>query len=165
MTDFKFNANQMVKVKLTERGEKILKEQHDSLNAHLRERGGKEFGLFELKTDSNGCYRIALWQLMETFGPHVGITEPNCFDLNMVFVDGESIEDVPESTEKQPITEVIQKLRSHKEKLHRLKKDVASLIISEEYEKAKVQIEELQNLERSIKVWERSEVLIDWSEW
>lgn len=65
--------NQTVKVKLTEVGKTILKEQHDR---QIREMVGMGFNCywdFELKLDSEGYYSTQLWQLFEDFGQHIGV--------------------------------------------------------------------------------------------
>lgn len=91
MTNFKFNANHFVKVKLTDKGVGILKSKHDELNNHINSRGGKPFGEFELKIDDEGCYSCQLWQLMHDFGEHTYIGFDQPFGLDIIFVDGEEI--------------------------------------------------------------------------
>lgn len=91
MADFKFNVNQQVKVKLTEKGIKILKEKHDSLNEHIISRGGTPLGEFELRLDEDGYYRTQLWCLMHDFGKHMFIGTDNPFETDMIFVGGKEV--------------------------------------------------------------------------
>lgn len=70
----KFNVNCSVKVKLTELGEAILEERYDKLDEFIKSRNGKglEYPFLVLK-DKNGYTKFQLWDLMETFGPYVGL--------------------------------------------------------------------------------------------
>lgn len=96
MMDFKVNCNTQVKVKLTDLGVSILKEQHDELSEHVISRGGKGLGEFKLNTDVHGYYQTQLWILMSTFGHvmHMGSKLP--FYLDIILTDGEPIEEVSE---------------------------------------------------------------------
>lgn len=86
--DFQFNANKMVKVKLTEYGIQILKDRRTELNERIKERGGQGLDEYVLKTDEEGYYRTQLWILMSEFGEHIQAGSQNPFDLNMVFEKG-----------------------------------------------------------------------------
>jgi hypothetical protein len=90
--DFKVNANMRVKVKLTDFGISILKSQHDELNEHIKERGGKGFGEFKLKLDEEGYYCTQLWMLMSIFGQKMSMGIKNPFDLNIIITNGEQID-------------------------------------------------------------------------
>ena len=78
-----FNANEQVRVKLDERGEAILKRDHDALQLHLLPKYRREF---VLKLDEEGYYRCALWSLMQDFGPHMMLGTLPPFDLDIVLV-------------------------------------------------------------------------------
>jgi len=54
--DFKVNMNEWAKVKLTEYGERTLKQQHDELNERIRANGGIGLNEFELRLDDDGYY-------------------------------------------------------------------------------------------------------------
>ena len=90
--DFKVNANEMVKVKLTEYGISILKQQHEELDAFVKEQGGKGMGEFKLHLDEDGYYKTQLWMLMSNFGHvmHMGIENP--FEMDMIVTDGTPID-------------------------------------------------------------------------
>ena len=91
MTNFKFNANQIVKVKLTDFGVQILREQHEELNKNLLKHGCSSLGYFVLPLDEDGYYKCQLWYLMQKFGSHMRMGTDNPFELNMIFIDGEEI--------------------------------------------------------------------------
>ena len=63
----KFNINDTVKVKLTEHGKQIHQQQWDR---YLR-RGQIEYT--PPREDENGYSRWQMWNLMETFGPHMSL--------------------------------------------------------------------------------------------
>ncbi len=63
-----FNINHHVKVKLTDAGIRILKEQHDQMDREIQERGGKGLGIFTVTKDEQGYTRFQLWKLMNIFG-------------------------------------------------------------------------------------------------
>ena len=89
--NFKVNANSMVKVKLTDLGIAILKNQHDYLNKSIEERGGIGFGEFELKTDTDGYYHDQLWNLMNTFGHLMTLGHDVPFELDIIITEGKPI--------------------------------------------------------------------------
>ncbi len=64
------NMNQNVKVKLTQVGRDILREQHFKLceDASLV---SEKFPYTEPNIDSDGYTQFQLWILMKTFGPHL----------------------------------------------------------------------------------------------
>ncbi len=74
-----FNVNDYAKVKLTPEGIKILKKQHEALR-HLvgftRE--------FDLKIDAQGYYKTQMWDLMQTFGPHISLGKKVPFETNII---------------------------------------------------------------------------------
>lgn len=165
MTDFKFNANHYVKVKLTEKGEEVLKKKHDDLVTQIKERGGENFiGDFELRTDAEGYYKAQLWSIMEDFGQEMSVTSANCFSLDMIFVDGEAIEDVPDPMEKLPIKDVMQQLEELFKRKKWLEDEARDFIKAGEYQRAIEETEKLQKVSKNIEIIRSAEVLIDWSE-
>lgn len=89
--DFKVNINQEVKVKLTEYGISILKEQHDELNKWIETRGGKGLGEFELRLDEDGYYSTQIWMLMNQFGHVIRMGNKNPFNLEIIIKGGEPL--------------------------------------------------------------------------
>jgi len=73
MTLVKFNCNNSVWVKLTDHGRQILEQQ----DYELLQR-------FPLKENEDGFSQWQLWSLMRHFGAHMGMAEPNCFDLDIL---------------------------------------------------------------------------------
>jgi hypothetical protein len=65
-----FNINQHVKVQLTDYGRKLYQEFYDS------ERIPYE--------DSYGWSTWQMWELMEIYGEHLGLTNKNPFNLNIL---------------------------------------------------------------------------------
>lgn len=90
MKEIPFNLNEIVKVKLTDHGHEILKQQHDELNVMIHARGGKGFGEYQPKVDADGYTTFQLWSLMETFGPYIGMCKDEPFNINIKFVVNES---------------------------------------------------------------------------
>lgn len=89
--DFKVNLNQEVKVKLTEYGTLILKEQHDELNEWIKLRGGNALGEFELRLDEDGYYSTQIWMLMSKFGHAMRMGSKNPFNLEVIIKNGEPL--------------------------------------------------------------------------
>lgn len=87
--DFRVNLNEEVKVKLTEYGMSILKEEHDLLNKFIEQRGGKGFGEFELRLDEDGYYSTQIWMLMSKFGHAMRMGIKNPFNLDVIIKGGE----------------------------------------------------------------------------
>ena len=92
--DFKVNLNQVVKVKLTEYGVSVLKEQHDELNAWIKLRGGKSLGEFELRLDEDGYYSTQIWMLMSKFGHAMRMGNENPFNLEVIIKGGEPLHNI-----------------------------------------------------------------------
>ncbi|CAH1053999.1 hypothetical protein [Paenibacillus pseudetheri] len=91
--DFRMNFNQTVKVKLTEKGMNILREQHEELERHYQERTGKDtVEPFVHKTDEEGYSSFPIWQLMKKFGPHIALGKLEPFKGTMIFLNGEPTE-------------------------------------------------------------------------
>lgn len=83
MTFKRTNINSYVKVKLTEHGKSVLKEQHDEFvkrHPHVRL-------VYNIpKEDKDGYSMWQLWTLMKYFGPHIGLGMELMFECD-VFVD------------------------------------------------------------------------------
>jgi repressor LexA len=65
------NLNDVVRVKLNQRGLDILKAKHEELAKFVRERKGKFHDWSPPRTDSEGWSEHQLWCLMQDFGPHI----------------------------------------------------------------------------------------------
>lgn len=65
----RFNVNDHVKVRLTERGRTLLRKNHDKLFAPVPPAARMEFFLPE--EDAEGWSEWQLWCLMQEFGPHM----------------------------------------------------------------------------------------------
>ncbi len=61
----KFNINNYVKVKLTDRGRKILEDQHAEIKKSLPNAEPLYI------PDEDGFVRFQLWELISTFGKHI----------------------------------------------------------------------------------------------
>lgn len=82
-----FNANDWVRVKLTDYGKKI----HRAEWRKAWSESSSEMPIVayrEPSEDKDGWSYWQLWQLMELFGGHVAnLTQPNVFDLEMEFMN------------------------------------------------------------------------------
>jgi repressor LexA len=65
----KINLNDIVKLKINQKGIDILRKNHDELKATFPKLG--EF--MPPASDAEGYYHMQLWSVMETFGPHIHI--------------------------------------------------------------------------------------------
>ena len=86
------NFNDAVKVRLTGCGEEILKDQHDELNKHILNRGGKGIGPYVSRVDPEGWTTFQIWDLMQRLGPHMSIAKSEPFKGEMIFLNGDPIE-------------------------------------------------------------------------
>lgn len=78
------NLNEIVKVKLTDRGKDIFYHQLDEVNELIKRRGGKPLEPHMPKVDADGYTDFQLWRLMQLYGPHIGMGLPLPFDLNNI---------------------------------------------------------------------------------
>lgn len=81
--DIEFNINQYVRVRLTETGHKIHKEDYDRIYRNYKK---NPYPYNPPKEDEDGWSRWQLWTLMELFGSsiHIGINEAP-FETNIIF--------------------------------------------------------------------------------
>ena len=75
--EIKININDFIKVKLTDLGKDIFYHKFDEVNAQygreiLRPRYPKE--------DENGYTEFQLWDFMQLYGSHIGVSYPNVID-------------------------------------------------------------------------------------
>jgi hypothetical protein len=82
MTLQNFNINSYVRVRLTDLGRAELRRQHDELNRHISEFGGKPLG--QSFTEVDGWSKWQLWDLMQRLGPLVLMGYEPPFDTNIV---------------------------------------------------------------------------------
>lgn len=93
---FEFNINDNVKVRLTDHGRKLHKKLHDEFWAqhpHVQQ------PYVPPKEDCNGWSSWQMWILMNTFGEHVGMALPLCFD-STIRIDVVAIADRPVYVDK-----------------------------------------------------------------
>lgn len=79
-----FNINESVKVKLNDHGREILQRQHENL---YRSIPGKRRAYTPRSTDADGWSTWQLWDLMNTFGPYVGLGMSVPFDTEIEIPD------------------------------------------------------------------------------
>jgi len=76
----RFNVNDYVRVRLTEKGHEIMRKEHEA----LRDAFPGVFDEFkEKKADEQGWSNWQLWQLMKTFGPHIKMGMPIPFETEI----------------------------------------------------------------------------------
>lgn len=76
----KFNVNDHVRVKLNNRGLKILVDYYEQLRLP---RLNDSFVLLNHKPDEDGYMKFQMWDLMVIFGSHMGIGRELVFDCNI----------------------------------------------------------------------------------
>lgn len=81
MNNFKFNMNDSVKIKLTNKGIDILKEQYNELKKYY-----PNIGEFQLNLDKEGYYKQQLWSVMQIFGRDIGMGNELPFETEIYFV-------------------------------------------------------------------------------
>lgn len=79
----KFNINNYVKVKLTDKGRKVLEEEHNQLYARL---GLGDVAYEAPKEDENGYHKFQLWCLMESLGRHLSLGTDPVFETEIELV-------------------------------------------------------------------------------
>ena len=89
--DFKVNINERVKVKLTQKGINVLKENHNRMNDRLIHIGDGGLGEFVLETDSEGYTHFQLWDLMSAFGNRLRIGQDPPFETDIIIYNGEPV--------------------------------------------------------------------------
>lgn len=87
MNKHKLSLNDIVYVKLTQKGHDIHRQQHEDLVDTIRRRSGTEPDLKYLPVDEDeqGLSKWQLWDLMQTFGPHIGAGIDAPIEINIFF--------------------------------------------------------------------------------
>lgn len=83
------NLNDFVKVKLTDHGKDIFYHSLDEVNDMIRRNGGKPLEPHMPKVDAEGYTSFQLWELMQLYGPHIGMGLPQPFELDIVYEEGQ----------------------------------------------------------------------------
>ncbi len=76
----RFNVNDKVRVRLTEHGKTLHREDHAKFWAHL---GKKEPPYISPGEDENGWSEWQMWALMQDFGPHMTLGSPVPFETEI----------------------------------------------------------------------------------
>lgn len=88
-----FNINSWVKVKLTDHGIAIEKENHQKLK-EFYERRGVSYGVDEVpETDEHGYTAYQLWELFERFGEHMGLGKRLPFETDILLIEARGLGD------------------------------------------------------------------------
>lgn len=82
----KFNWNYFVKVKLTPFAKDIYYHQYDDLI-----RRGVKIEPSYPKEDENGYCEFQLWEFMQLYGPHIGMTLPNILKDGLIYFEDEDL--------------------------------------------------------------------------
>ena len=93
----KINWNYWIKVKLTPHGKNIYYHQFDNLI-----KGGvlKESDREYPKEDKDGYSQFQLWEFMQLYGPHIGMTLPEIIIDACIYFDDEYLEEVRDERPK-----------------------------------------------------------------
>lgn len=82
----KFNINDSVKVKLNDRGREILKQQHELLFKDI-----PRYKFTPPREDAEGWSKWQMWDLMQTFGPHISLGSKVPFETEIEIVTMETV--------------------------------------------------------------------------
>ena len=78
-----FNVNNKVRVRITEFGFEILRKERDKLQ-RLFPHVDWSFPHTDFTDVGNGWYETQMWQLMQTFGPHITMGFKVPFETNVL---------------------------------------------------------------------------------
>ncbi|WP_020621024.1 hypothetical protein [Paenibacillus daejeonensis] len=87
------HINDWVKVKLTDAGIEILRQQHEMLHHRLMQQTGRTSQPSNLRTDEDGYASFQLWDLMARFGPFIGLTKAEPFEGELIVLGASFIDD------------------------------------------------------------------------
>ncbi len=76
----KFNINEKVRVRLTQRGKALHREDHAKFWAHL---GDKAPQYIPPREDESGWSEWQMWHLMQDFGPHITLGSQPPFETEI----------------------------------------------------------------------------------
>lgn len=79
----KINLNDIIKVKLTDRGKDIFYHQHDEFNQCARKIIKPSYP----KVDEEGFTSFQLWYFMQLYGPHIHMGMDNFIEHNNIYFE------------------------------------------------------------------------------
>lgn len=83
MTNMKFNLNNYVQVKLTEKGKQVLNQKIDNDLAILN-RYGIDTSTYDRSEPQDGYWKFQLWEVMQIFGPYMKQGLENVIEMDIV---------------------------------------------------------------------------------
>jgi hypothetical protein len=83
----KFNINDQVKVRLTERGRAEIQRQHEELSKYVLQQTDKLFIYSPKDEDEYGWSTWMLWDLMKTFGSLLSTGGQNFFETEIEIIE------------------------------------------------------------------------------
>ena len=99
-----FNINATVKVRLTKFGKELHKKQWEDFWSSCNRL--EDFPYTPPKTDPDGYVEFQMWELMETFGGHIGLCKEPAFDT-VILIDDKDLKNTPPTIKpKKAVIEV-----------------------------------------------------------
>jgi hypothetical protein len=99
-----FNINATVKVRLTKFGKELHKKQWEDFWSSCNRL--EDFPYDPPKQDENGYVEFQMWELMETFGGHIGLCKEPAFDT-VILIDDKNLKNTsPTIKPKKAVIEV-----------------------------------------------------------
>ena len=87
--NYAINFNDTIKVKLTDRGKDIYYHQFDD----LIERGTKLTPKMP-KVNADGYTEFQLWDFIQLYGQHIGMTKPNVIEPIDIVIEGKNLKEL-----------------------------------------------------------------------
>lgn len=91
MTNMKFNLNNYVQVKLTEKGKQVLNQKIDN-DLEILNRYGIDTSTYDRSEPQDGYWKFQLWEVMQIFGPYMKQGLENVIEMDIV------LEEKPQTT-------------------------------------------------------------------
>lgn len=92
----KLNWNDVIRVKLTDRGKDIYYHQYDWLTAHIVAPERNILKPSYPEVDENGYTEFQLWRFMELYGKYIGMCEPKVIEELFFYIDERDLIEVEE---------------------------------------------------------------------
>ena len=87
--NYALNLNDTIKVKLTDHGKDIYYHQFDK----FIEIGAKLTPKMP-KVDADGYTKFQLWEFIQLYGQHIGMTKPNVIEPIDIVIEGKNLEEL-----------------------------------------------------------------------
>ena len=86
MTELEFNINEIIKVKLYDKGYQVLVDNHNSYLGIIKSFDRRDIDYYKSQADENGYTEFQMWGFMNIFGKYIQLGKTGYFNYNIIII-------------------------------------------------------------------------------